>query len=39
MILKDRTILRLEILRKKGETDDDLINRILYHVWKNKKIK
>ena len=39
MILKDKTILRLEILRKKEETDDELINRILDQLWKKGKKK
>ncbi len=37
--LEEQTIKRLKTLRKKGESFDKLINRILDHVWEDKKVK
>ncbi len=37
--VEDKTHQRLLVLGKKAETFDQIINRILDHVWRNKKIK
>ena len=40
IIIKDKTIKRLKLLRKTPrESYDEIINRILDYVWRNKKVK